>query len=130
MLSTAAKLFGVLFLLIGALGFLPAATPNNHLLGIFHVNTVGNVIHLTTGGLAILAGFTNNRVSKVFFLISGVFYGLMAFLGFMAGDRPLLGVIAHNTANAWLHVGIAAVSVAMGVLPEHDTSYDRDASPV
>lgn len=47
MVKTAAILFGVVFLFIGILGFVPAATPaNGMLLGIFHVNTAHNIVHL------------------------------------------------------------------------------------
>src|SRR5438132_3618228 len=48
MIKTAALLFGIVFLLIGILGFVPAVTPDNGmLLGIFHVNTAHNIVHLT-----------------------------------------------------------------------------------
>ena len=49
-----------------------------------------------------------------FFKIFGVVYGLVAVLGFFAGDQPLLGIIAHNMADMWLHVAIAAVSLYLG----------------
>lgn len=35
MLKTYAKVFGFVLLILGILGFVPALTPNGHLLGIF-----------------------------------------------------------------------------------------------
>ena len=49
-----------------------------------------------------------------FFKVFGVVYGLVAILGFFAGDQPLLGMIAHNMADTWLHVAIAVVSLWLG----------------
>ncbi len=46
MVKTAAILFGVVFLLIGILGFVPSITKDEMLLGIFHVNLLHNVVHL------------------------------------------------------------------------------------
>ena len=49
MAKTLALLFGVVFLLIGILGFVPAVAPNEMLLNIFHVNAAHNAVHLLTG---------------------------------------------------------------------------------
>ncbi|MBA4148620.1 MAG: DUF4383 domain-containing protein [Verrucomicrobia bacterium] len=126
MLSTAARIYGVLFLILGMLGFIPAATPNEHLFGLFHVNAAHNVIHLLTGAVALSVGFTGDRASKIFFLTFGIIYGLISFLGFLAGSRPLFGFMAHNIADAWLHLAIAAVSIFLGMLPETDRVTDRE----
>ncbi len=127
MLTTAAKIFGTVFLLIGFLGFLPAVAPNGHLFGVFHVNAAHNIIHLLTGSIALWVGYTGLHASKVFFLTFGVIYGLVSILGFMAGDRPVLGFIANNMADAWLHLVIAAVSIGLGLMPEESKVVQRPA---
>ena len=48
------RLLSWVFLLIGVLGFVPGITTNGHLLGIFEVDTVHNVIHLTSGLLGLI----------------------------------------------------------------------------
>jgi hypothetical protein len=118
MLTTIAKVWGFIFLLIGILGFVPAATPNGHLLGLFHVNGVHNFVHLLTGVVALICGYKSTYASKMYFLIFGAVYGLVAILGFVAGNNPVLGIIANNIADAWLHVGIALASIALGLMPE------------
>jgi hypothetical protein len=114
MLKQLSVLFGVVFLLVGALGFVPGVAPNEHLLGIFHVNAAHNVVHLLTGAVALACGLTSAYASQLFFRIFGVVYGLVAVLGFVMGDQPLLGIISNNRADAWLHTGIAALSLFLG----------------
>lgn len=118
MLTTIAKVWGFVFLLAGVLGFVPAAAPDGHLLGIFHVNGPHNFVHIATGIVSLICGYQGVHASKMYFLIFGIVYGLVAVLGFMAGNSPVLGIIANNIADAWLHVGIAIVSVALGLIPE------------
>jgi hypothetical protein len=118
MVKTAAILFGLVFLAIGILGFVPAVTTNVNgmpmLLGIFHVNTAHNFVHLASGVVFLLCGMAGPGPSRTFFRIFGVVYGLVAVLGFYYGDQPLLGMISSNTANTWLHVGLAVVMLYLG----------------
>ncbi len=130
MLTTIAKVWGFIFLIVGILGFVPAAAPDGHLLGIFHVNGPHNFVHLLTGVVALICGYQSVYASRMYFLVFGIVYGLVAALGFLAGPNPVLGFIANNIADAWLHVGIAVVSIALGLMPEtvRDTS-TRHAVP-
>jgi len=54
MIKIAAVLFGIVFLLVGILGFVPAATNNEMLFGTFHVNTAHNFVHLASGIIFLL----------------------------------------------------------------------------
>jgi Domain of unknown function (DUF4383) len=115
MIRTAALLFGVVFLIIGILGFVPAVTPSNGmLLGIFHVNTAHNIVHLASGVVFLLCGMAGAGPSQAFFKIFGIIYALVAILGFYYGDSALLGLISNNTANTWLHVVLAVVMLFLG----------------
>ena len=114
MLKAAATVFGVAFVLAGLLGFVPAAAPNGMLFGILHVNAAHNIVHLLTGGLALFAASKGMRASQLFFQIFGVIYGLVAILGFVAGDRHILGMIANNWADAWFHLIVSMVSLYLG----------------
>ncbi len=123
MVKTAAILFGVVFLFIGILGFVPAATPaNGMLLGIFHVNTAHNIVHLASGVVFLLCGMDGVGASRIFFRIFGVVYALVAVLGFYYGDQPLLGLISNNTADTWLHVMLAVLMLYLGFVASGDTT--------
>jgi uncharacterized protein DUF4383 len=117
MVKTAAVLFGVVFLLVGILGFVPAVTKDQMLLGIFHVNAAHNCVHLLSGVVALFAGMASACAARWYFRIFGLVYGLVAVMGFVMGDGMLLGLISNNTADTWLHVSIAAVSLLLGFMP-------------
>ena len=119
MAKTMAVLFGVVFLVIGILGFVPAVTKDEMLLGIFHVNTAHNAVHLLSGVVALICGMMGVGASRMYFRIFGLVYGAVAVMGFMnPGEHTmLLGVISNNTAVTWLHVVIAAVSLLIGFMP-------------
>jgi hypothetical protein len=122
MAKTVAVLFGVVFLVVGILGFVPAVTKDEMLLGIFHVNTAHNAVHLLSGVVALICGMTGVGASRLYFKIFGLVYAAVAVLGFLnPGDTMLLGMISNNMATTWLHVVIAAVSLIVGFMPASAT---------
>src|SRR6478672_5285499 len=118
MVKSMAVLFGVVFLVVGILGFVPAVTKDQMLLGIFHVNAAHNGVHLLSGVVALICGMMGVGASRIYFKLFGLVYGAVAVLGFLnPGDTMLLGLISNNMADTWLHVGIAAVSLLIGFMP-------------
>jgi len=109
-----AQMFGVAFLTVGILGSVPFAAPNGMLLGIFHVNTAHNIVHILSGVVALACAAQGYQASKLYFQIFGVVYGLVAILGVFAGDSHILGLIANNPADVGLHVVISAAALYLG----------------
>ena len=115
MVKTMATVFGVVLLLVGILGFIPGITTSDGLLlGIFHVNTLHNIIHLLSGAIALWAGMSGMAASRMYFQVFGVIYALVAILGFVYGDKDILSIVANNMADTWLHVVIAVVALYLG----------------
>ncbi len=118
MVKGAAILFGLVFLVAGILEYVPACTPATSgrpmLLGIFHVNGAHNVVHLASGVVFLLCGFSGAGASRMFFRIFGGVYALVALLGFAKGEGYLLGLISNNMADVWLHVALAVVMLIIG----------------
>lgn len=114
MIATISKLLGAVLLVVGLLGFVPALTPDGHLLGIFHVNAVHNLIHILSGVAALAAGFSGASYAKLYFRVFGVIYALVTVLGLFYGDQPILGLVANNTADVLLHVVISGAALALG----------------
>lgn len=114
MLKTASIIFGIAFLLAGVLGFVPGITNNDMLLGIFHVNTAHNAVHLLSGAIALWAGLTSAAASRLYFRIFGVVYALVALLGLVVGDGLLLGLVSNNMADVGLHFVIAIAALVLG----------------
>lgn len=109
----AAKWFGIIFILLGVLGFIPGVTSaDGMLLGTFQVDTLHNVIHLLSGIIALLCA-GSMKGAKAYFKIFGVVYALVTVLGFMGGTS-ILGLIAVNGASNVLHLIIAVIALALG----------------
>ncbi len=107
--------FGIVFLLIGVLGFVPALTPDGALLGLFMVNGIHSVVHLLFGVLGIAAALTGasvlyNRAGGVIYLLLGV----LGFLPFLYINHLLLGIVMINTADNFLHLVLGAVMAYVG----------------
>lgn len=115
MLKFLAIFFGLLMIAVGILGFLPDYAPGGKLFGIFSVNPMHNIIHIGTGVAALICGLASSLAAKVFFIIFGLVYAAIAVLGFMQGEGALLGIIAINQADNWLHAGIALLSLYFGL---------------
>ncbi len=113
----AAIVIGIVFVLIGLLGFF-----NNPVLGLFLVNPAHNIVHIVSG-VVLLAGAYSSLGSSTALKIVGVVYAIIAILGFfmVGADGMLFGFIAMNTADQWLHVVLAVVILVAGfALPDDE----------
>jgi hypothetical protein len=127
MVKTAAILFGIVFLAIGILGFVPSVTTTDAngmpmLLGIFHVNPLHNIVHLASGVVALFCGMSGVGASRTYFRIFGIVYLVVAILGFYPGGTMILGMLSNNPAVTWLHVAIAVVSLYLGFVASSETT--------
>ncbi len=111
-----AKIFGIVLAVLGILGFIPGFTSNDHLLGIFFVNGFLNLFHLVTGIIGFVVGSAGTRPSRFFFQITGVVYGVLAFVGLGFGFGFILGFIANDMADSILHLVLALISLYLGFL--------------
>lgn len=118
MLKKAALVFGVVLVVVGLLGFVPALTPDDKLLGIFEVDGLHNIIHLLSGAAALFA-MKSEAYASTYFKVFGVVYALVMVIGFVQGDE-VLGLIGVNMADNLLHLLIAgsALYLGFGVKPE------------
>jgi len=111
-IQKAAKWFGIIILVVGILGFVPGLTPDGHLLGIFHVDTIHNIIHILTGIVALLSTGSDGA-ARGFFKLFGIVYGLVTIIGFVQGTT-VLGIFGINMADNVLHLLITALSLYFG----------------
>lgn len=104
--------FAIVFLAVGILGFVPGITSNGHLLGIFEVDTLHNIIHLVSGLVFLYAAMTPAKAGLVY-KVFGVVYALVAVIGLIQGDT-VLGLINTNMADHLLHVVLAVLILYVG----------------
>lgn len=124
--QTAAAVVGVVFLAVGVLGFVPGITTEydtmemaGHeseamLLGIFQVSILHNIVHLAFG----VAGIAMSRTivgSRAFLIGGGVIYLALAVYGMVIDKGEDANFVPLNTADDWLHLGLGAGMVALGV---------------
>ena len=109
--KTAAPLIGIGFLAVGILGFFnnPVISPT----GFFVVNTANNVVHLIIGA-ALLAGAYSSLGAEMALKIVGVVYALIVVVDWAIDGPMLLGPVAMNPMDYWLHVMLAVVILAAG----------------
>ncbi|SFN61547.1 DUF4383 domain-containing protein [Mycetocola miduiensis] len=124
----AALVFGIVFVLVGILGFIPGVTTNYDallfagndsgalLLGVFQVSILHNIVHLLFGvaGIVLSRKFSGARN---FLIWGGVIYFVLWIYGlFVAGMDTAANIVPLNNADNWLHLVLAIAMVALGLL--------------
>lgn len=113
--KTAATIFGIVFLAVGVLGFVPGITSNNHLLGIFEVSPLHNIIHILSGVLALVLANMGGVYAKKYLVGFGAVYALVAVVGLVQGDT-VLGLFYVNAADNLLHIALAVGLIGSGLI--------------
>ena len=118
MLKRAAMIVGVVFVVVGVLGFVEAVAPPGAdgealLFGLFAVNATHNAVHLLSGIVALIVGVRSEDASAIYFRALGVIYSLVAVAGLFVGSGTLMGM-AHNRADLVLHALVAVAALYLG----------------
>jgi hypothetical protein len=116
-----AMVFGVVFSLIGVLGFFPSGAPplsvehgHGMALGLFPINTLHNVVHLLFGVLGIAAARGALMSARAYFQLVAVAYALLVILGLLPTTQTTFGLIPIWGNDVWLHALIAAGAAYFG----------------
>lgn len=123
----AAALVGAVFLVVGVLGFVPGITSNvgsitfagqeseAMLLGVFQVSILHNVVHLLFGvaGLA-MSGTASG--ARTFLIAGGAVYLVLWLYGLLVAQTSGLNFVPVNTADDWLHLGLGAGMLLLGIM--------------
>ena len=122
-----ALVYGIVFLLVGLMGFIPGflAPPHTHpdmattglgyLLGPFPVNVLHNLAHLAFGVLGLL-GHRSFSGSRGYLRLVAVAYGALAVVGLIPVLNTTFGLIPLFGRDIWLHVLLAAGAAYFGFL--------------
>ncbi|MFI7675843.1 DUF4383 domain-containing protein [Actinophytocola sp. NPDC049390] len=124
--QAAAMVVAAVFLLVGIAGFIPGLTTDydgmtfaGHestamLLGVFHVSILHNIVHLLFGiaGLALARTVSG---ATAFLIWGGVVYALLWLYGLFVDQSSAANFVPVNTADNWLHFGLAVLMIGLGV---------------
>lgn len=110
--------FGIVYLAVGVLGFIPGITvPSSQpgqglLLGIFAVNTLHNLVHLLAGAALVWAGMSPSMTIMVNRALAVVFLVLVP-ASLLA---PIAEGVAINVPDTLLHLASAALTGYVGFM--------------
>ncbi|MFN3326223.1 MAG: DUF4383 domain-containing protein [Bryobacteraceae bacterium] len=112
--KSTAIVFGIVFVLIGILGFIP-----NPIVGpesLIVTNAAHNIVHLLIGGYLLFAGYSTHAASVTALFVTGGIYLLLAIVGFLligtVGEAMMFGFVHFNAAGNWFHLIVALVLLA------------------
>ncbi|SDD68460.1 DUF4383 domain-containing protein [Auraticoccus monumenti] len=123
----AAMAVGVVFLLVGVLGFVPGITTNydtmsfasHHsealLLGLFQVSVLHNIVHLLFG----VAGLVLARsvgAARSYLVFGGIIYFVLFIYGLVVPHDSAANFVPVNNADNVLHLVLAIGMVALGLV--------------
>ncbi|GAA4577220.1 DUF4383 domain-containing protein [Micromonospora coerulea] len=127
---------GVVFLVIGVLGFVPGITSSfddlsfaGHqseakLLGLFQVSVLHNIVHLLFG-VAGLALARTVSAARTFLIGGGPIYLVLWLYGLVVDYDSGANFIPLNGADNWLHLGLGVGMIALGLLTTRDLNRRR-----
>lgn len=102
-------ILGIVFLLIGVAGFF--VTKN--MLLVFEVDAVHNIVHILSGVVALYAVSSGMSYARMFLVLFGIVYAVVALIGFAMGGN-VLSLFTVNQADNFLHAAIALVCLVVG----------------
>jgi hypothetical protein len=113
------KILGIIFILLGILGFVPGITSNNLLLGIFMVDPPHNLVHLLSGLVLFFVGTRGTEAgARNVALLFGIIYGALTIYGLMSGGVILGGLMMFNMPDNILHLVISVTALGVGLSRE------------
>jgi hypothetical protein len=120
-------LLGIVFLLLGILGFVPGITTNYDalsfagddsgakLLGIFQVSILHNLVHLGYGVVGIALAKTADG-SRTFLVGGGILYLALWIYGLVIDLDGSANFVALNTPDNWLHFALGITMLGLGLV--------------
>lgn len=124
---TFARIYGIVFLLVGIAGFIPGITaPHEHagltveassglLFGLFPVNVLHNIVHIAFGLWGIAAS-GSLHAARTYARVVAVAYALLTVLGLIPATNTTFGLVPIYGHDVWLHALLAAVAAYFGFM--------------
>lgn len=126
MVRTFALIFGIIYVLVGILGFIPSLSTHpadaphlavesghGYLLGMFPINILHNIVHLLIGLWGLLASRSVGG-ARFYAKALAIAYGLLAVLGLIPATNTTFGLIPIHGNDVWLHALSALIAAYFG----------------
>jgi hypothetical protein len=124
-IQTFARIYGIVFLIVGICGFIPGVTPPHHHpglavqagsgmeLGLFPVNALHNLVHILFGAWGLLAARTAGG-ARTYARVVAIAYALLTILGLIPATNTTFGLVPIYGHDVWLHAALAIVAGYFG----------------
>jgi hypothetical protein len=123
--KTASIIFGIVFLLVGILGFIPNPVISDSHEALFHADATHSSVHIISGLLFLLVGMVKPSFAAAFCKLFGAVYFLLGVMGFInfgtEGMGELLGFLHVNGPDNYLHIGLGVVIFLAGAIAPKST---------
>ena len=133
-----ALVFGIVFLLAGASGFIPGmlhpvpanappltvVTGYGLVVGLLPVNVLHNLVHVLFGILGVVA-YGGLFAPRMYAQIVAVAYGLLVILGLLPATNTLFGLIPIYGNDVWLHLVLGVVAAYFGFMTPAEAPVQR-----
>jgi hypothetical protein len=122
-----ARIFGIIFLIVGVGGFIPGLTqPHTHPnlevqafsgmeLGLFPVNILHNIVHIAFGVWGLIAAKTAGS-SRMYARVVAIAYAALTVMGLIPMTNTTFGLVPIYGHDVWLHALLAAVAAYFGFI--------------
>jgi hypothetical protein len=114
---TAAAVFGVVYVLVGLVGFI-IETP---LFGLFPVSMLHNVVHIVLGAI-LLYGAMSTSAAIMTTRVIGAILLVLGVLGIFVAEPLGAGVLPIGGNDVWLHLGSGVILLAAGFMTSAEPS--------
>ena len=122
MAKTIATILGIVFILVGIVGFV-----SHDFLGT-HLTMTHNLVHIVSGALALYFGLAGSLSgARLFCIIFGIVYGLLGVCGFLIGSGPgrilpIDDLLMLGTADHIVHILLAVLFLIGGFATRADVA--------
>jgi uncharacterized protein DUF4383 len=118
--KTASLVFGIVFIALGLLGFIPNPIIFDSHDALFHADAVHSSVHIISGVLFLTIGLAAPALAPVFLKVFGAVYFLLGVLGLIKigteGMGQLLGFLHVNGPDNLLHVVLGITIFTAGMI--------------
>lgn len=114
---------GAALVVVGLLGFTvsgghaAAGATGGHLIGVFRLNVLHNLVHLAVGALMIFAAVAGSRLARMANIVIGVGCLALGVAGVVAAGTRF-NLLALNAADNAVHLALGVVLSAMGLFAD------------